>query len=70
MIALQNMLLQATGDTIFLLPAWPEKWEVEFKLHTPGNSFIEGRYSSGKGMKIISKNTPGTTRILNYMNGS
>jgi alpha-L-fucosidase 2 len=69
MIALQNMLLQATGDTIFLLPAWPEKWEVEFKLHTPGNSFIEGSYSEMKGLKIADKRVPKTIRIKNSLNG-
>lgn len=68
MIALQNMLLQATGDTIFLLPAWPEKWEVEFKLHTPGNSFIEGSYSEMKGLKIAEKHVPKAISIKNCLN--
>ena len=70
MIALQNMLIQANGDTIFLLPAWPEKWDVEFKLHAPRNSFIEGSYSYKNGLKIVNKKVPETTRIINYLNGS
>ena len=32
MIALQRMLLQYDGDEIYLLPAWPKDWDVEFKL--------------------------------------
>ncbi len=70
MIALQNMLLQSNNGTIWLLPAWPEKWSVAFKLHAPGNSIIEGRYSADKGLKIVNKNTLRTTHIINYMNGS
>jgi len=29
---LQSMLLQSDGNKIFLLPAWPENWDVSFKL--------------------------------------
>jgi hypothetical protein len=30
---LQLMALQSEGDRIHLLPAWPESWDVDFKLH-------------------------------------
>jgi hypothetical protein len=48
MIGLQEMLMQCDGRTIRLLPAWPAAWEVEFKLHAPFNTVVEGRVSGGK----------------------
>jgi hypothetical protein len=42
------MLLQSDGEKVFLLPAWPEDWDVEFKLHAPGRTVIEGVYRNGK----------------------
>ncbi len=68
MIALQNMLIQTNGDQIFMLPAWPENWEVEFKLHTPGNSFIEGSYSKIGGLKFAANGVPKTIGIKNCLN--
>lgn len=70
MTALQNMILQTDGNSIFLLPAWPENWDVSFKLHAPGNSIVEGSYSRNQGLKIVKKNVPQTVRIQNLMNGS
>ena len=32
MLTLEYMLLQADGDKIYLLPAWPKTWNVSFKL--------------------------------------
>lgn len=54
MIALQHMLLQYDGDTIQLLPAWPKGWDVDFKLHAPKQTVVEGRYINGKleSMKV------------------
>jgi hypothetical protein len=48
MIGLQEMLMQCDGRKIRLLPAWPAAWEVEFKLHAPFNTVVEGRYAGGK----------------------
>ena len=45
--ALQAMLLQTDGRAIYLLPAWPKDWDVEFKLHAPYSTTIEGRYRNG-----------------------
>jgi len=36
-IALQEMALQEVDGRLHYLPAWPEEWEVRFRLHTPGN---------------------------------
>lgn len=45
---LQSMVLQTDGDQIFLLPAWPGDWDVDFRLHAPGQTVIEGRYANGE----------------------
>lgn len=46
--ALQGMLLQSQGKRIFLLPAWPEDWDVSFKLCAPFNTTVECVYRGGK----------------------
>lgn len=48
MIALQKMLMQCVGDRILLCPAWPTNWDVEFKLHAPKNTVLQGRVRSGR----------------------
>ena len=45
---LQSMVLQTNDRQIFLLPAWPEDWDVEFKLHAPYRTVVEGVYCDGK----------------------
>ena len=47
MIGLQDMLMQTDGDTIYLLPAWPADWDVDFKLHAPFDTIVEGTYRNG-----------------------
>jgi alpha-L-fucosidase 2 len=44
---LQQMLLQAVGEKMLLLPAWPADWDADFKLHAPHNTIIEGRVRKG-----------------------
>jgi hypothetical protein len=53
MIGLQEMLMQTIGSEIRLLPAWPRDWDVDFKLHAPRQTIIEGRVKDGE---IISLN--------------
>ena len=48
LMALQTMLLQWDGPRIFLFPAWPKEWDVEFRLHAPMNTTVEGVYRAGK----------------------
>ncbi len=45
--ALQRMLVQEADGKIVLLPAWPKKWDVEFKLHLSGQSVITGTVKNG-----------------------
>jgi hypothetical protein len=53
----QSMLLQTDGRRIFLLPAWPKNWDVDFKIHAPYRTVIEGMYRGGqlKSLKITPK---------------
>jgi len=48
MMTLQMMLLQCDGKRIQLLPAWPETWTADFKLHAPLQTTIEGHVEHGK----------------------
>ncbi len=48
MTALQRMLLQYEGDKMITFPAWPEEWNVEFRLFGTGNRIVEGSSKNGK----------------------
>ena len=48
LMALQSMLLQSDRRKILLFPAWPKAWDVEFKVHAPFQTTVEGVYRSGK----------------------
>lgn len=52
MSGLQEMLLQTHGNTIYLFPAWPQHWDVHFKLHAPHNTQVEAKLSNGN-VRII-----------------
>jgi len=52
MIGLQEILLQTNGDTIYLFPAWPQDWDVHFKLHAPKNTWVEAELKNGKEKTI------------------
>lgn len=45
--ALQVMMVQNVGDSIYLFPAWPKEWDVAFKLHAAKNTIIEGHLENG-----------------------
>jgi hypothetical protein len=57
---LQAMLLQSDGKRIFLLPAWPEDWDVSFKLTATFNTTVECVYQKGKVRSL--KVTPESRR--------
>lgn len=46
--ALQTMLVQFDGRRILVLPAWPQDWDVDFKLHAPYQTTVSGSYRQGK----------------------
>lgn len=57
MIGMQEMLLQEVGGKILLFPAWPQKWDVHFKLHARGRTTVEATLKDGKliYLKVIPK---------------
>ena len=53
MIGMQEMVMQTHSlpserGKIRLLPAWPKEWDVDFKLHAPHQTAVEGKFRSGK----------------------
>jgi hypothetical protein len=53
MKALQAMLLQTDGRTLYLLPAWPAEWDAEFKLRAPYRTTVEGEVKGGKLTRLV-----------------
>jgi hypothetical protein len=49
----QAMLLQTDSDQIFLLPAWPRDWNVDFRLHAPKRTVVEGRFEEGRWVRLV-----------------
>jgi hypothetical protein len=47
-IGLQEMLMQTGDERLLLLPAWPEDWEVDFKLHAPDKTVVEAKVKDGR----------------------
>ena len=56
-VALQKMLLQpalpCNRRNLWLLPAWPKEWDVNFKLHAPFETTLECEVINGKIIKLI-----------------
>jgi hypothetical protein len=52
MTALQRMLMQTDGRKIYLLPAWPDNWDVDFKLHAPFKTIVQGTVRKGRIEKL------------------
>ena len=66
MIQLQEMLMQTFGKKILLFPAWPKDWDVNFKLHAPYQTTIEGVYKNGKveSLKVIPESRRADIQIM------
>jgi alpha-L-fucosidase 2 len=52
MIAIHAMLMQCEDKKILLFPAWPKEWDVDFKLHAPYKTTVEGVYRDGRLKKL------------------
>ncbi len=50
--AIQTMLMQAEGNDIYLLPAWPANWNASFRLHAPGHTQVEAVWKNGRYARI------------------
>ena len=53
MIGVQEMLMQAVDEKIYLFPAWPQDWDVDFKLHAPDNTTVECSLKDGKIKRLV-----------------
>lgn len=53
LLTLQHMILNADGDKIYILPAWPKDWNLHFKLHAPRRTTVEGCVRNGKLVDLI-----------------
>lgn len=51
-VGLQEMLLQTLEDKIVLLPAWPDDWDADFKLHAPNLTVVEGKVRNGEVVEL------------------
>ena len=58
MIGLQEMLMQTDDRKIFLFPAWPKTWDVQFKLHAPYQTTVDGVLKNGRlqSLKVVPEN--------------
>lgn len=45
---LQEMIMQVYDGKISILPAFPEDWNLKFKLHADCNTVVEGCYENGQ----------------------
>lgn len=45
---LQYMVMQVEGDKIYILPGFPEVWDVEFKLYVDKDTCVEVSYKNGE----------------------
>ena len=47
LMTLQSMLLQSEDEDIHICPAWPKKWNVDFKLRASGGTTVAARLHEG-----------------------
>jgi hypothetical protein len=52
MINLQEMLMQTDDRAIRLFPAWPNDWDVDFRLHAPQNTVVRCLYRNGEVVSL------------------
>lgn len=71
MVGLQEMLLAAepgVNGKLHLFPSWPNDWDVDFKLHAPGQTVIECTYRNGKIEKLTVTPKSREKDIVNWLN--
>ena len=66
---LQAMIMQCEGRKIYLFPAWPKGWDVDFKLHAPLRTVIEGTFNNGAA-KVRKVTPPSRTKDIVLVPGS
>lgn len=51
-MTLQLMLMQTNGKEIRLIPAWPDDWTADFKLHAPYRTIVKAHVENGQITKL------------------
>lgn len=70
MVGVQEMLLAPEpGPTskLHLFPAWPADWDVDFKLHAPGQTIVEGVLKGGKLQSLQVTPSSRAKDIVNWL---
>ena len=70
MVGMQEMILAPEpGPTgkLHVFPSWPKDWDVDFKLHAPGQTTVEGVLKGGKleSLKVTPESR--TKDIVNWL---
>jgi hypothetical protein len=52
MMGLQNMLIQSVGSKIYVVPAWPSAWNVDYKLWAPDNTYVRLKFDGNTIKKV------------------
>jgi hypothetical protein len=68
MAGLQEMLMQTTGDKIYLFPAWPKNLDVHFKLYAPGQTIVECSFKNGRLRSLAVTPASREKDIINCLN--
>ena len=58
--------MQEADGKIYLLPAWPKDWDVDFKLHAPQQTLL----SAASAGATITRRFPGAAVLLPSMKSS
>ena len=67
---IQEMLLApepGVNGKLHLFPAWPAEWDVDFKLHAPGKTLVEGVLKGGKLVSLKVTPESRTKDIFNWL---
>ncbi|MGD0130297.1 MAG: hypothetical protein ABSF46_33695 [Terriglobia bacterium] len=70
MVGLQEMLVAAQPEAksrILLFPAWPRDWDVDFKLHTSGQTIVECSYRHSQVVKLAVTPSSRAAATLNML---
>jgi hypothetical protein len=66
--SLQAMIMQTDGRKIYLFPAWPREWNVDFKLHAPLKTVIEGTFHNGRA-NVVNVTPPSRAKDIVLVSG-
>lgn len=63
MTSIQDLVIQSYDGKVYLLPAFPKDWDVQFRFAVPGEASVWGNYKGGKWVDKP-KSDKATTEIV------